>query len=118
MKSALPIAESIAENEGLVIEDLSGMPNVDESNEPTFIAVWSEPEFQGEERWLLADEDIDALNQSVKSLSQGKSARTISVRSTNEKRRRYTLTWSSKGAPRPRSLQDSRSNPIRLVVGH
>ncbi len=98
-KPSLPAIDQVAEKDGMLLEDISTLPLVGDNDEPTFIALWSEPISSDEKRWALVDVDESVLKSTDTKIRAGKSAKTISVRTDKNRDRHYCVIWSSQGEP-------------------
>ncbi len=97
----LPAPDAPASKDGLLLADIAPLPLADETTEPQFIALWSEPANADEQCRVLCDlteAELRAANTAFP--EKGFPSRsTISVRTDASGQRRYTAIWSSQEAP-------------------
>ncbi len=99
-KADLPALDAPATKDGVLLTDIAIIPLTDESAEPQFIALWSEPVNADEQRRVLLDVTEAELTAAQTTLTQQgfNSQNAITVRRDASVQRRYTGLWSSQGA--------------------
>ena len=99
-KADLPVPDAPATKDGLLLTDIAIIPSTDESVEPHFIAVWSEPANADEQRCVLLDVTKPELTDAQATFKQQgfTSQSTISVRTDASGQRHYSGIWSNQGA--------------------
>ena len=77
------------------------MPTTDDSSDPTFIVLYSEPTRDKEQRRIVLDATEQEVIATHAQLTEKgiQSQRTISVRTNSKGERLYTGIWSSEGSP-------------------
>jgi formylglycine-generating enzyme required for sulfatase activity len=100
-KATLPLPGKLAEKGDLLLSDISVLPATNESDEPQFITLWSEPAATDEQRRVCIDLTSEEFHTAQNELSeQGFVSQTsIAVRADPDGQRRYTSIWSNQGAP-------------------
>lgn len=90
-----------AAKDNLLPDDIVVLPATGKSDEPQYIAVWSEPVSADEQRRVRIDLTIDEYNAAHREFAEQGfvSQTTIAVRSDANGQRRYSGIWSNQGAP-------------------
>jgi formylglycine-generating enzyme required for sulfatase activity/tetratricopeptide (TPR) repeat protein len=91
----LPKVEEAAVKENLVIDDLCALTTT-EGEEQRFLALWSKPETDGEQRRVAVDVSEDELDGIWKGISNTHGAIRLNVRTKSNGERCYSTIFSSK----------------------
>jgi formylglycine-generating enzyme required for sulfatase activity len=98
-KDSLTLPDQVIQRDGLIVEDISCMPNANSLDPSRYVVVWGEPDFPNEQRWISYDQNEEQFDKTyLSAVEEGKIARTLTVSiDPTDRRREYCSTFSNSG---------------------